>query len=124
MKDHIEVNIGNDTKAIKMSYGLLNECSKIIGDIDGIADIALNSDVRDRLLVEVLSDRNEMGKIVDPILIFNLEMEAEDVLTLLDWVGSHVADFFLSSMTRTKDLMVAREDKILALMPTSNGGKP
>lgn len=121
--DVIEVVIGDETKKIKMSFGLLNECAKVIGDIDNITEISLNPEIRDRLLIEVLSARDEMGVITDPISVFNLDMTPEAVITLLDWVGSHVADFFLNSMTRVKDLLTSREEKLKSLMPTSNGGE-
>lgn len=123
MKDTIQVELGNETKEITMSYGLLNECAKVIGDIDGVPDMALNPDVRDRLLIELLSPRDQRGQIKEEISVFSLELAPEQVLTLLDWVGVHVVDFFLNSMTQVKSLLTDREGEIKSLMSISDGGE-
>lgn len=106
---------------IKLTYGLLNELVRSIGDIDAIADISFNVDLRDDILVQVFSERDEEGQIKKKPNLFNLDVEPDDVVDLLDWVGSHVADFLLKQMTRTKKIIDHNQPKILALMPTSTG---
>lgn len=123
-KDEITVSIDSTNFTIKMTYGLLNECSRVIGDIDAIPDLAFSADVRDQLLVELLSPRNAKGRIEEPISIFTLDISPQDVLTLIEFAGSHVADFFISNMTNLAGLMKdpEREAKLKALIPTSDGG--
>lgn len=111
-----------DDRDIKMTFGLLDELTRIIGDVDGLAEMPINADVRKEVLIAVLVERDEKGKRgkTEPD-IYNLE--ADTVTEILEWVGEHVADFFLSAMERTKKLLEARTDRFKALQPSSTGGK-
>jgi len=116
--DHFTIQVGGEDHDIKMSFGLLNNLCRKAGDIDGAAMVALDQDLRDAFLVELLSPRDPRGKIKEPIEPFELDVEVQSVLDLIDWAGNHVMDFFLKGLERTKALQDRNMDRIKALMPT------
>jgi len=122
VEDMLEITIGGKPVEIKMTFGLLNELARRVGDIDDVAQISYDPDLREAMLVSLLSGRDAKGKIVEELSVFNLDMTTDDVMELLDWAGAHVADFFLSSLTNAKTLVDSRMKKFQALMPTSPGG--
>lgn len=118
MSDHFKVG----DREIKMSFGLLDELTRIIGDVDGLADLPVNPDVRSEVLYSVLIERDEKGqKSKEAPDLYNLEPSM--VAELIEWVGEHVADFFLNAMGRTTKLLTKREDQFKALTPSSDGGE-
>lgn len=106
---------------IKMSYGLLNELVRTLGDIEAFGEMCFDAELRNAVLVEIFSERDEMGVIAKPANLFTLDVEPEAVTELLAWVGAHVTDFLLSQMAKTKTVMEARRDKVAALTPISTG---
>lgn len=122
MDDTIDVKLGAETREVKMSFGLLNEISRKVGDMDAIPEMALNADLRDEVLISLLSKRDSRGRITEEISFFELDATPEQISVLIEWAGAHVADFFLTSLEKTKNLIEQREGRIKALMPTSPGG--
>lgn len=119
--DHFTIQVGGEGRDIKMSFGLLNSLCRKAGDIDGAAMVALDQDLREAFLVELLSPRDARGKIKESIDPLELDVEVQSVLDLIDWAGNHVMDFFLMGLERTKALQDRNMDRIKALMPTSTG---
>lgn len=119
MNDKHEVN----GQTITMTYGLLNECVREVGDVDQLAEIHIDQELRNALLVIVLSERDDEGRIEKPVNLHKLELSVAEVQELLDWIGEHVADFFIGSLERTKKLLTDRGDRMMALMPSSSGGE-
>ena len=103
------VTIGGTETELKMSYGLLNEVARVVGDIEAIPQIAYDIELRTALLTAVLSKRDKKGKITEEADLFNLDMDGEEVIDLLNWVGEHVLDFFIKSLTRAKKLLGERK---------------
>jgi hypothetical protein len=124
MTETITVTLNGEPKEILMSMGLLNELSAKLGDVDAIPELSVNAELRESIMISALADRDNRGKLVDPeINLFSLDISTEDTLRLLDWVGEHVADFFLKSMAQTKSLFEDRQVQFRSLMPTSPGGE-
>ena len=106
---------------IKMTFGLLNVLVRTIGDIEAVAEVSFDQELRDLVLLQVFSDRDEEGEIVGDVNLFTLDVDADEVVELLAWVGAHVTDFLLKQMTNTKKLMDKHKDQMESLMPTSTG---
>lgn len=121
MSDTIEVSIDGESREIKMSFGLLNELSRKIGDLDAIPMLAIDPDLRESVLISLLSKRDKKGKITEEFSFFEAGLTVEDVSNLIDWAGGHVADFFLTSLEKGKALIADREARLKALLPSSNG---
>lgn len=121
LNDHFTMRVGENSRDIKMTFGLLNELVRTVGDIEAVAEISFNTDLRDEVLSQVFSERNKDGRIEEKVTLFNLDVDPDEVVGLLEWVGSHVTDFLLKQMVRTKSLMEKHQPAMMALMPTSNG---
>lgn len=117
------IEVDGDPRDIKMTFGLLNELVRVIGDVEGIAEISFNNDLRDAVLNEVFSERDEQGRIKEPVNLFNLAVDPDDVVNLLEWVGAHVTDFLLKQMLKTKVMVESNQGRLKALMPTSTGSE-
>ena len=121
MAEKYTVSIGGEDKTIKMTFGLLNAVCRTVGDIDGAAQISMDPYLRDMVLVELLSPRDATGKITEPVDIFNLDIEPDDVVKLLDWASTQALDFLLKGLERAKALQERNMPRVKALMPTSTG---
>jgi len=119
--DTFDINVNGKDLTIKMSFGLLNTLCRKVGDIEAAAVIALDTTLRDGILIELLSDRGPNGKITEPIDLDVIEVDPDAVIDLIDWAGTHVLDFFLKGLERTKKLQEANTGRIKALIPTSIG---
>ena len=113
-----KITIGGEQKEIKMSYGLLNELCQLAGDIDVALTFALNNDIRNEVLLAILSERDERGKVTSAPNLFYLDADHDEVNDLLDWAGAHVTDFFLRAAQRTKATALARKSQLEALQST------
>lgn len=124
MSERITVEVNGEPKEVKMSFGLLNELSQKLGDIDAIPEMAVNPELREALVLACVVDRDPRGKFKDPeATLYQYDMSMDDTLKLLDWVGEHVADFFLKSMGSAKKMIEERVDQFQSLMPTLPGGE-
>ena len=121
MAEKHTVSIGGEDKTIKMTFGLLNAVCRTVGDIDGAAQMSMDPYLRDMVLVELLSPRDATGKITEPVDIFNLDIEPDDVVKLLDWASTQALDFLLKGLERAKALQERNMPRVKALMPTSTG---
>lgn len=116
--DNFTIKIGDEERDIKMSFGLLNILCRRAGDLDGAAMINMDQSLREAVITELLSARDEKGKIKSEVDIMFLDVEPSAVIELLDWAGNHVMDFFLKGLERTKALQDRNMGRIKALMPT------
>jgi hypothetical protein len=116
--DHFTMRVGENTRDLKMTFGLLNELVQTVGDIEAVAEISFNSDLRNEILSQVFSERNKDGRIEEKVTLFNLDVDPDEVVGLLEWVGSHVTSFLLKQMMQTKSLMEKHRPTMMALTPT------
>lgn len=120
-EDIFDLQVNGKEHNIKMTFGLLNNLCRKVGDIEAAAVIALDTNLRDSILIELLSTRGADGKIISPIDLDVVEVEPDAIIDLIDWAGTHVLDFFLKGLERTKKLQEANTGRIKALIPTSIG---
>lgn len=119
--DIFQITYNDTEREIKMSFGLLNNLCRKVGDIEAASIIALDTNLRDAVLIELLSTRDAKGKIIEPIDLDTLDVEPDAIIDLIDWAGSHVLDFFLKGLERTKKLQESNTTRVKALIPTSPG---
>ena len=120
-EDTFDIKVNGRDHSIKMSFGLLNTLCRQVGDIEAAAVMALDTNLRDAVLVELLSEHGANGKIIEPVDLEVIEVEPDAVIDLIDWAGTHVLDFFLKGLERTKKLQEANTGRIKALIPSSTG---
>lgn len=122
MQDVFKLKVGDGVREIKMTYGLLNVLCRTVGDIDGAAQIELDHALRVDTLVELLSERDARGEIVDPLIVFNLEASPDDLAELLTWAQGHVLDFFVKAAERAQSNLLPLVARLTDLKRTLNGG--
>lgn len=118
MDKFIDVTVNGEIRELKMTYGLVNELARVIGDIDAIPMIGIEADLRDEVMKVLLAKRDSRGNVKETPDLFNLDIEIDQVQELLSWVGEHVLDFFLISLERGKELGKKNEDRLKALTST------
>jgi len=119
--DIFTIKVDGKERDIKMTFGLLNNLCRKVGDIDGAATIMMNVDLRDGVLIELLSDRDKNGRITEPLDLNTLNVDMDAVVDLVDWTQEHVLDFFLKGLEKAKGLQDRNLHRIKALMPTKDG---
>jgi hypothetical protein len=123
LDDHFSAGVNDELWEVKMSFGLLNELVRTVGDIEAVTEISFDIELRDALMIQIFSERDAKGRIKEDVNLFNLDIKPDTVVDLLDWVGSHVTDFLLKQMLRSKEMMESRQDQIMALTPSSTGSQ-
>jgi len=117
----ITVKVNGESTEYFMSFGLLNEIMRSVGDPDTIGQIIVNYDLRDNILGAVLSKRSKSGKIENKVGIEDVEIDPADVNRLLTWVTEHVVSFFIESMTQMKGVMEKHQGQMSSLMSSLAG---
>lgn len=109
---------------VKMTYGLLNTLCRVVGEVDAAMFMSIDNDIRERVLVELLSSRDAKGKITDEISIFDITANPDDVAALLDWAQELVIDFFVQRTEKMTSLVLPLTKKVAALKASLSGGAP
>ena len=79
-EDLFNITVNGDEHEIKMTFGLLNNLCRKVGDIEAAAVIALDTNLRDAILIELLSKRDSKGKILEPIDLDSLEADPDSII--------------------------------------------
>lgn len=121
MQDTIKITTPDGEAERLMSWGLLDELNGIIGDIDQLAELVGSREMRNEVLTAVYSERDAKGERVGEVSLFPLA--PDEVTRVIDWVGEHVADFFLKNATNANQLGTKLAERVKALQPTTPGGE-
>lgn len=104
----ITISINGESKEFKMYYGLLNELVGHLNDLSKVGDIYTDTDTRNKVLVSILSPRDKNGKrIGSDVGPEDIDVEYEDIESLLSWAASHVTAFFIRNLVRLTDQIQA-----------------
>lgn len=124
----ITVSIAGQDKEILMSWGLLDELTKLVKDLDQLGQFFSDPEMRDGVLSAVLSERTKQGKITKKLGVLDVELDdqLEAVDEILSWAASHVTAFFIRSLTKLservsklpQDKIEALTDKVLTSTPS------
>ena len=120
------VSLEADNKyEIFMSAGLIrNLVSKIQGP-DDVGEIFMNAELQEDLFKEVLSDRDELGKVKDmeeSVRRLN-KLDPKEATALLEWLGDHILDFFISGVKSVTKALEMQEKATESLMASLDGMK-
>lgn len=122
MQDKFEFKTPSGTKNIHMTFGLLNLLCRVVGELDGTALMALDNDMRHKLLVELLSPRDSEGNITAQTNPDTIESSVETVSDLLFWAQEHLFDFFVKAATKSKAAAEKHRLQLDSLRVSSAGG--
>lgn len=107
----LKVKVNGNRREIFMSFGLLNEICRGVGDLHGAIAIPTNAELRDYSLMVVLSTRDEEGTVTTPVNLRTLDISIDDADQLLGWISDHATDFFLRTMERVVALQNGNKDR-------------
>lgn len=96
----IDLTIDGKTREVFMSYTLLNQLVKIVGDFSKIGNIIVDHDIRDQFLTVMIQERDERGRVSEEnfISLDNAGLSVEDANVALKFGTEHVADFFVEQL--------------------------
>jgi hypothetical protein len=120
----LEITMGDQKREVFMSYGLLNELLILVGSLERVGIIGVDPTLRNDILTCVLTERDANGK-AQPFSFTGIRLSAATVHTIIEWVGSHVIDFFLTQVENTLKVMGGKNaERLLGttnLMSSSSG---
>lgn len=111
-----------------MSFGLLNQLTRLMGDIDQLPMLAVDPVLQEKVLVEIFTERDARGNPTNIPSLYEVNVSIEDIDLILNFVGDHIANFFMVAAERSQKRVLALHEKLLesqakvsSLMPTSPG---
>ena len=102
-----------------MSYGLLNECLRIVGSIERVSIIGVNHELREAVMMTVLPKRDTDGQVIEKLNLFTLPVSQEDVHAVLEWVGAHVISFFMKQIKSVVRVHQPHQEELTKIMTDS-----
>ena len=103
------ISVNGEDKEVFMSFALLNTITGYFRNAEELEQILLNSDVRASVITELLSERNETGRITQNFDINTMKADQDQILDLLEWVSEHVETFFMKALQRAKQRMKKKQ---------------
>ena len=103
------ISVNGEDKEVFMSFALLNTITGYFRNAEELEQILLNSDVRASVITELLSERNETGRITKNFDINRMKADPDQILDLLEWVSEHVETFFMKALQRAKQRMKKKQ---------------
>lgn len=111
----ITVDVDGQARSIFMSFALLNRCCYLMGDSTQIPLILQDPELREAILVEVLSERDKFGKVISRKGMDEMTISFGHIQDLLEFVSEHVADFTVAAVERANRVMESRKARIDAI---------
>lgn len=122
MTDKLSITFEGNDRDLLMSYGLLNELTKIVGSPEIAPQITVNHALREEILKAVLAERKPSGKIVKAIEdADDLDLSVEDAERVLDWATEAVLSFFVRSLDKMVRQAAENKDSLEALKSSLDG---
>jgi hypothetical protein len=117
----LDAKITVKDREILMSYGLLNELTKLVGDPNRAATLDLDPDLGMQVLVTVLAPRTTSGKTEE----FDMpELTPDEAYQVFDWVKAHVLDFFMKRLQSSLGAIEGRKEDLEKLGSLLSGLAP
>ena len=116
----LSVVVNKKPSTLFMSFGLLNKLLGIFGNEEAALSAFYDSELRPRVLEEVLKIRGEYGAL-EKVVVDDLDIAAEDVSNIFKWVSEHALDFFLRNAEKVKQITSKNEGRIASLGPSPTG---
>ena len=121
LQNNITLQIAGADHTVFMSYGLKKEILRHVGGLDNVANIFLDMDLQEAVLKVVLSERDGEGKVTTTP---NIDAVAsDDINRVLEWVVTHVTDFFITSLETLKRVDRTYKDRVQLLGSSEDGSK-
>ncbi|GFD70942.1 hypothetical protein KUL118_01720 [Tenacibaculum sp. KUL118] len=103
------LRVNDEDKEVFMSFALLNTITGYFRSAEELDQILLNPEIRNSIITELLSERNENGRITKNFDTTKMVVDHDEVLDLLEWVAEHVENFFMKALQRAKQRMKKKQ---------------
>lgn len=127
LSDVLNVTVGEDTRAIKMTWGMLTLLSSYFTDMGQIENLNLDSGLQNTLINELVAERDEDGVRINSHKNYALDMTMEEGKRVSRWMMEHLSNFFISQLQEqieaTKKLQPVVEEIIKANQATETKSK-
>lgn len=127
LSDVLNVTVGGDTRAIKMTWGMLTLLSSYFTDMGQIENLNLDSGLQNTLINELVAERDEDGVRINSHKNYALDMTMEEGKRVSRWMMEHLSNFFISQLQEqieaTKKLQPVVEEIIKANQATETKSK-
>ena len=119
------ISFPEDNIEIKMTYGMLAEILKIIGDGENAIEVLIgDSHTRDLVIRRIFTNTKEpVLKVEDLVSSYDIDLDPLSVDELIAWVADHVTHFTISTVKKTQAVVQKYEDKAASLNPSKNGSE-
>lgn len=122
MSNKISIILAGEERELFMSYGLLNELTKLVGSPEVAPSITIDEDLRADVLKACLAERKASGKIVKELEdVEDIDASIEDIEKLLDWATEHVLSFFVRSLGKMVKQAESNKDVLAGLKSSLDG---
>jgi ABC-type Fe3+ transport system substrate-binding protein len=121
--DKLTVTINDEERELFMSFGLLDELTRIVKDPARIGSINLDPDLRQEFLTATFAKRKKSGKIEEPTDFDDLDVSIEDIEKTISWAQEHVLNFFVRSFRNIQKVTEQYQTEITDLTSSLAGSK-
>lgn len=110
---------------LTMSYGMLSEILKIIGDQENAVMLLMSDDnVRDYVICRLFTPTKEpITEIKDLINPYEIDLDPLKIDEVVAWVADHITHFTISTARRTQAVVQKYEGQAASLDPSKNGSQ-
>lgn len=119
--DTLEVKFAGEPKELFMSFALLSAINAEVRDLPDVQRIALDLDLRSKVLAAVFAERDASGRVAKEVDPAYLPMSPRDVLRVTKWVQEHILDFLLGALETSVQAAKPHEERLKTLLPYGDG---
>lgn len=122
----ITVTVNEETREILMSYGLVDELTRIVGNAESAPQMLLDPRVRNEVLEAIGAERTAGGRRKAPkedAVEFDPGMSLDDANDVLDWALMHVTNFFMRQFKTTAATVEVHRAEIDRLNSSTSGSQ-
>ena len=122
--DYLTITLGKESKELYMSAGLMSLIAGMIGEFEDFSVIYLDPVLRERVLIEVLVERDPRGVPVEPtgaLTLMAFDLSTSEGEKIARWVGEHTVNFFMTSARNLQESVGKQEQVFLNLAESLAG---
>lgn len=124
VSDKLIIKQNGEDRELFMSFGLLNELTKLAPTPESVALFGLDPETRTEVRKAILAERKSGGKISRPVDDPDeIEVSIEDTELMIKWAMEHVIGFFIRSMSAIEAVTKAAEPVLKGLKSSQDGSK-
>ncbi|SEP40681.1 hypothetical protein SAMN04487843_11614 [Methylobacterium sp. ap11] len=116
----LDVNIGDKSHQVLMSFGMLNELAELVGSIEQLPAIDFDTHTRTTTLEVCLASRDERGR-RDPEWFLPPALTVEAAEAVLDFAKEHLFDFFVGRLEKHLSSLQANGTRLKAVGSSLSG---